>query len=71
MEDLDRRILALLARDGRMSYTDVGRETKALVESLTDDLAAPPYDGLDPTELDQLVTDLEPVAAVLAATGSR
>jgi Lrp/AsnC family transcriptional regulator, leucine-responsive regulatory protein len=27
MEKLDRRILALLARDGRMSYTDVGKET--------------------------------------------
>jgi DNA-binding Lrp family transcriptional regulator len=27
MESLDRRILALLARDGRMSYTDIGKET--------------------------------------------
>jgi Lrp/AsnC family leucine-responsive transcriptional regulator len=27
MEPLDRRILALLAREGRMSYTDIGRET--------------------------------------------
>jgi Lrp/AsnC family leucine-responsive transcriptional regulator len=27
MENLDRRILALLARDGRMSYTDIGKET--------------------------------------------
>ena len=27
MEKLDRRILELLARDGRMSYTDIGRET--------------------------------------------
>ncbi|GAA3635866.1 Lrp/AsnC family transcriptional regulator [Microlunatus ginsengisoli] len=27
MEKLDRRILALLARDGRMSYTDIGKET--------------------------------------------
>lgn len=27
MEALDRRILALLARDGRMSYTDIGRDT--------------------------------------------
>jgi DNA-binding Lrp family transcriptional regulator len=26
MEKLDRRILALLARDGRMSYTDIGRK---------------------------------------------
>ena len=27
MERLDRQILALLARDGRMSYTDIGKET--------------------------------------------
>lgn len=27
MEQLDQRILALLARDGRMSYTDIGKET--------------------------------------------
>ncbi len=27
MEKLDRHILALLARDGRMSYTDIGKET--------------------------------------------
>ncbi|HET9872158.1 MAG TPA: Lrp/AsnC family transcriptional regulator [Propionibacteriaceae bacterium] len=26
MESLDRRILALLARDGRMSFTDIGKE---------------------------------------------
>ncbi len=27
MESTDQQILALLARDGRMSYTDIGRET--------------------------------------------
>jgi len=27
MEPLDRRILALLANEGRMSYTDIGKET--------------------------------------------
>lgn len=27
MESTDQRILGLLARDGRMSYTDIGRET--------------------------------------------
>ena len=27
MEKLDRQILALLARDGRMSYTDIGKQT--------------------------------------------
>lgn len=28
MESTDQHILALLARDGRMSYTEIGRETK-------------------------------------------
>jgi Lrp/AsnC family transcriptional regulator, leucine-responsive regulatory protein len=27
MEDIDRRIIALLAHDGRMSFTDLGKET--------------------------------------------
>lgn len=27
VEDIDRRIIELLLRDGRMSYTDIGRET--------------------------------------------
>ena len=27
MEDIDRRIVALLAQDGRMSFTDLGKET--------------------------------------------
>ena len=27
MESTDRQILTLLAKDGRMSYTDIGRET--------------------------------------------
>ncbi|NNG19174.1 Lrp/AsnC family transcriptional regulator [Naumannella sp. ID2617S] len=27
MEEMDRKILSLLARDGRISYTDIGRET--------------------------------------------
>ncbi len=27
MESIDRQILSLLARDGRMSYTDIGKET--------------------------------------------
>jgi hypothetical protein len=48
-----------------------GRETKARIESLTDDLAAPPYDSLEPSELDQLIADLEPISAALDAAGSR
>lgn len=50
--------------------TDTGRETRERIEALTDELAAPAYDVLTPTELDQLVADLEPLAAALAAVGS-
>jgi hypothetical protein len=50
--------------------TDTGRETRERIEALTDDLAAPPYDILTPTELDQLIAKLEPLAAALAAVGS-
>jgi hypothetical protein len=35
------------------------------------DLAAPPYDILTPAELDQLIAELEPLAAALAAAGSQ
>jgi hypothetical protein len=50
--------------------TEVGRRTRERVEALTDELAAAPYDVLTPSELDQLVTALEPLAACLAAAGS-
>ena len=50
--------------------TGTGRETRERIEARTDDLAAPPYDILTPTELDQLSTELEPLAAALAAAGS-
>jgi hypothetical protein len=53
---------------GRISGT--GRETRERIEALTDDLAAPPYDILTPAELDQLIAELEPLAAALAAAGS-
>ena len=53
------------------TFTDAGRETKAQIERLTDDLAVAPYLGLTPSELDRLVTALEPIAAALNATGSR
>ena len=48
-----------------------GRETKERVESLTDDLAAPAYDSLRPSELDQLIANLQPISAALDAAGSR
>jgi hypothetical protein len=57
--------------DGSGWLTDAGRMTKERIESLTDDLAAPPYDSLQPSELDQLIADLEPIAAALDAVGSR
>ena len=62
------RARGLIDASGR--FTDAGRATKERIESLTDALAAPPYDGLEPTELDQLIAELEPLAAALAAAGS-
>ena len=58
----------LLDASGR--FTDAGRATKARIESLTDALAEAPYDGLEPLELDQLITLLEPISRRLQATGS-
>jgi hypothetical protein len=55
----------LIGADGWL--TDEGRATKARVEALTDDLAAPAYDALEPAELAQLIADLEPIAAALKA----
>ena len=51
--------------------SEAGRETKERVESLTDDLAAAPYDSLSASELGRLVADLEPITATLDAAGSR
>ncbi len=62
------RARGLIDDAGRI--TEKGRETKARVETLTDDLAAPAYAVLTPTELDRLIADLEPLAAALAAVGS-
>jgi hypothetical protein len=52
-------------------FTDAGRETKERIETLTDELAAPPYDALSPAELDELVAELEPITATLVAAGSQ
>jgi hypothetical protein len=57
--------------DASGRFTDAGRATKDRIEALTDALAEAPYEGLDPAELDELVTLLEPVAERLRATGSR
>ncbi|HEY1920413.1 MAG TPA: hypothetical protein VGH27_33000 [Streptosporangiaceae bacterium] len=58
----------LIGPDGWL--TADGHATKARIEALTDDLAAPAYDALDPTELDQLIAGLEPIAAALNAAYS-
>ena len=60
---------SLLDASGRL--TEAGRATRRRIESLTDALAEPPYEGLDPFELDQLIALLEPISARLQATGSR
>lgn len=59
----------LVDTDGR--FTNAGRDTKQRIEALTDELAAPPYDGLSPAELDELVAELEPITATLVAAGSQ
>src|SRR4051795_4837970 len=55
----------LIGEDGWLSAS--GRAVKQRVEALTDDLAAKPYEYLDPHELDELMVSLEPLAALLLA----
>jgi hypothetical protein len=55
----------LIGADGWLS--DRGRGVKQRVESLTDDLAAKPYECLRPEELTELVAALEPIAERLLA----
>ena len=59
----------LIGDDGWLS--EQGRAVKQRVESLTDELAAKPYESLAPGELDQLMADLEPLAALLLAAQDR
>lgn len=63
------RARGLIDEPGWLS--DAGRTTKARIEDLTDELAAPAYDALEPDELDQLAAALGPIAARLDAVGSR
>lgn len=56
---------ALVGDDGWLSET--GAAVKRRVEDLTDDLAAEPYESLQPGELDELVAALEPLAVELLA----
>src|SRR3954449_1193330 len=55
----------LIGEDGWLS--DAGRAVKERVEGLTDELAAKPYEGLEPDELDELMATLEPLATLLIA----
>jgi hypothetical protein len=59
------RSRGLIGDDGWLS--EEGRAVKRRVESLTDDLAARPYECLSPAELDELIAALEPLAALLVA----
>jgi len=63
------RARGLIDETGWLS--DTGRTTKERIESLTDELALPTYSSLAPSELDQLIADLEPISAALDAAGSR
>ena len=64
MEPLDRRILSLLSRDGRMSYTDIGKETGLSTSAAQQRVRRLEQRGvikgyravLDPSQLGQLVT---------------
>jgi helix-turn-helix protein len=55
----------LIGEDGWLSQE--GRGVKQRVESLTDDLAAKPYESLGPGELTELIAALEPLSALLRA----
>src|SRR3954471_12803260 len=59
------RARGLIGDDGWLS--DQGRGVKQRVEALTDDLAAKPYERLEPGELDELMAPLEPLASLLLA----
>lgn len=49
--------------------TDAGREKKARVEAITDDLAAAPWEDFEPAEIDRLAADLEPLSERLGGAG--
>ncbi len=55
----------LIGDDGWLS--EAGRAVKQRVEARTDDLAAKPYESLQPAELDELIALLEPMASRLLA----
>jgi hypothetical protein len=62
------RARGLVDPSGR--FTAAGRATKDRIESLTDALAEAPYDALEPVELEELISVLEPISQRLEVTGS-
>src|SRR3954447_744762 len=59
------RAHGLIGDDGWLN--DRGRAVQQRVEELTDELAARPYESLEPDELDELMSALEPLAKLLVA----
>ncbi|MGQ4437771.1 hypothetical protein ACN6K3_003632 [Streptomyces sp. SAS_260] len=59
----------LIDTDGHSTTT--GHATKQPIETLADQPATPPYDALSPAELDELVTQLQPITAALGAADSQ
>jgi helix-turn-helix protein len=55
--------------DASDGFTPAGRALKDQIEAVTDTLAAPAYDCLEPHEIDELIADLEPLVARLDAVG--
>lgn len=55
----------LIGDDGWLS--EEGRAVNQHVEAITDDLAAKPYEALEPSELEELQSTLEPLAELLVA----
>jgi hypothetical protein len=55
----------LVGEDGW--FSERGRAVKQRVESLTDQLAAKPYEGLEADEREELMNALEPLASLLVA----
>ena len=53
--------------DAAGGFTDTGRKITEQIEALTDELAAPAYDVLSTDELDELIAELEPIAAAVQA----
>ncbi|WP_027860358.1 hypothetical protein [Marmoricola sp. URHB0036] len=58
----DRRLV-----EDESTFTPAGRQTNVRVEALTDELAVAPYEILEPGEVDELITALEPLAQRLLA----